>query len=102
VCCRPTNWIEKLNQQVANQIDRAYWTREKRNWPVDLIGGHRHPSKSPKLTIDPKLRQAIIDTELTSQALTGDDIHLEYYDDGYPKLPDASEPFGALRRVADH
>jgi len=61
---------------------------------VDLIGGHRHPSKSPKLTIDPKLRQAIIDTErllnhddLTSQALTGVDIHLEYYEDGYPKLP---------------
>ena len=59
------------------------------------MGGQRHQSKSPKLTIDPKLRQAIIDTErllnhdeLTRQTVTGDDIHLEYYEDGYPKLPE--------------
>src|SRR6516164_8113410 len=33
-----TNWIEKLNQRHAKEIDRVYWTREKRKWPVDLIG----------------------------------------------------------------
>jgi hypothetical protein len=46
-CCKPTNWIEKLNQRDANEIDRAYRTREKRKWPVDLmgeIGGQRLPS----------------------------------------------------------
>src|SRR5262249_47659533 len=48
---KPTNWIEKLNQRHANEIDRAYWTREKRKWPVDLmagldraLGGQRLPS----------------------------------------------------------
>ena len=29
-CYNPTNWIEKLNQAVASEIDRAYWTLEKR------------------------------------------------------------------------
>ena len=29
-CYKPTNWIEKLNQHDANEIDWAYWTREKR------------------------------------------------------------------------
>jgi hypothetical protein len=61
---------------------------------VDLIGGQRHQSKSPKLTIDPNLGQAILETErllkndkLTSHALPGEDIKLEYHEDGYPKLP---------------
>ena len=36
---RPTDWIEKLNQAVANKIDQVYWAREKRKWPVDLMGG---------------------------------------------------------------
>jgi hypothetical protein len=59
---KPTTWIEKLNQH-ANEIDRAYWSREKRKWPLDVMGAHRHESKSPKLTIDRKLRQTILDTE---------------------------------------
>src|SRR6185437_8319187 len=41
-CYRPTNWIEELNQAVANEIDQSYWTREKRRWPVDVMGGARH------------------------------------------------------------
>jgi hypothetical protein len=60
--------------------NRAYWTREKRKWPVDLMGGARHSVRRPTLTVDPKLRQTILDIEqllkdgeLTSQALTGDD-----------------------------
>jgi hypothetical protein len=94
-CCKPTNWIEKLNQRDANEIDRAYRTREKREWPVDLMGGARHSARRPTLTVDPKLRQTILDTEQllkddepTSPVLVGDEIQLEYYDDGYPKLPD--------------
>jgi hypothetical protein len=51
------------SQAVANEIDQAYWTREKRKWPVDLIGGNRHHTKKPTILIDLKLRHAIVDTE---------------------------------------
>jgi hypothetical protein len=90
---RPTNWIEKLNQQVANQIDQAYWTREKRKWPIDVMGGHRHESKSLTLTIDSKLRRAIIDTERllkhpAGETLKRDHTTIDFHEDGYPKLPE--------------
>jgi hypothetical protein len=83
-CYNPTNWIEKLNQRDANEIDRAYWTREKCKWPVDLMGGARHGARRQTHTVDPKLRQTILDTERsllkndepTSHALVGDDIQL--------------------------
>jgi hypothetical protein len=90
---RPTNWIEKLNQAVVNEIDRAYWTHEKRKWPVDVMGGARHSARRPAFTVHPELRQTIIETERplendepTSHALLSD-IKIEYYEDGYPKLP---------------
>src|SRR4029079_7331352 len=47
---RPTDWIEELNQAAAHEIDQAYWTRENRTWPVDLIGGQRHAEKQPLMT----------------------------------------------------
>jgi hypothetical protein len=90
---RPTNWIEKLNQAVANEVDQAYWTRVKRKWPVD-VGGARHGARQPAFTVHPELRQTIIESERllkenepTSHPLLGEDIQLEYYEDGYPKLP---------------
>jgi hypothetical protein len=57
---RPTNWIEKLNQTVANEIDQAYWSRKRREWPLDLMGGQRDrkKQKQPLMPTDPKLRQA--------------------------------------------
>jgi hypothetical protein len=71
-------------------VDRAYWAKEKRKWPVDLIGGQRHPAKKPRMTVES--RQAILDTERivrddepASNAL--EDITLEHYEDGFPKLP---------------
>ena len=90
--CRPPNWIAKLNQAAADEIDRAYWTAEKRKWPLNLIGGARHSTRRSKSTLDPKLRQSIIETErlLIEEDPTGhlaDDMQLEYYVDGYPKLP---------------
>jgi hypothetical protein len=97
-CCRPTNWIEKLNQAVANEVDRAYWTGERRRWPVDVMGGARQVAQRPAGTIEPKLRQTIIETERllkdderTSHPFLGDDIRLEYYEDGYPKFPACSD-----------
>jgi hypothetical protein len=89
--CRPANWIDKLNQAVANEIDQAYWTREKRKWPADVMGGHRHPSKRPRVTIEPG--QAILDAEGLLKEhepvsyLKGEPV-LECYDDGFPKLPE--------------
>jgi hypothetical protein len=106
---RPTTWIEKLNQAAANEIDRAYWTREQRNWPVDLMGGHRQPSKRHKVNIESSLRPAILDAErvlkddeLTSHALPGDDIQLQYHEDGHPKLPDCLDrrPLFAVAQAA--
>jgi hypothetical protein len=92
---RPTNWVEKPNQHDVYGIDQAYWTREKRKWPVDLMGGARHNTRRPALTVEPKLRQSIIETEWllkedepNSHCLSGDDIQLEYYEDGYPRLPE--------------
>jgi len=94
-CCKPTNWIEKLNQRDAHDIDQAYWLCEKRKWPIDLMGGARHSARRSTLTVDPKLRQSILNTEqllkddeLTSHVLMSDEIKLEYYEDGYPKLPE--------------
>jgi hypothetical protein len=98
-----------LNQHDANQIDRAYWTREKREWPIDLMGGARHSARRSTLTVDPKLRQSILDTEQllkddepTSHVLMGDEIKLEHHDDGYPKLPDCLDrrPKPLLARAA--
>jgi hypothetical protein len=90
--CRPTNWIEKLNQAAADEIDRASWTAEKLTWPLNLIGGARHSARRSEFTIEPKLRQSIIETErlLIEEDRTShlaDDIRLQYYPDGYPKLP---------------
>ena len=92
---RPTDWIDELNQAVANEIDQAYWTREKRTWPLDLIGGQRYAEKQPLMTIERGLRQAILNTERmlkdeesTAQPVNGDDFQLEYDSAGYPKLPE--------------
>src|SRR5262249_3727430 len=94
-CYKPTNWIEKLNQRHANEIDRAYWSREKRNWPADLMGGARHSDERPTLTVDPKLPQTLLHPDQPHKhdepprcPLVGDEIKLDYYEDGYPKLPD--------------
>jgi hypothetical protein len=90
----PKDCIEGLNQTVANEIDRAYWTREKRKWPVDLMGAHRQSAK-PQFTVDHKLRKTILDTERVledhgpvGETLKGDDVSLEFHEDGYPRLPD--------------
>ena len=38
----PRERFRELNQIATNEIDQAYWTREKRTWPLDLIGAQRH------------------------------------------------------------
>jgi hypothetical protein len=91
----PRDWFTELDQIAANEVYQAYWTREKRTWPLDLIGGQRHAEKQPLMTIERRLRPAILNTERvlkdeesTAQPVNGDDFQLEYYSDGYPKLPE--------------
>jgi hypothetical protein len=57
----PRDFIQELNQLAANEIDGVYWAKEKRKWPLDLMGGQRHKAKKP--STGTKLRQAILDTE---------------------------------------
>jgi hypothetical protein len=51
-------WIKELNQLAANEVERAVIQRERRKWPVDLMGGNQRGA------VDPELRQAILDAEI--------------------------------------
>jgi hypothetical protein len=59
----PSDRIRGLDQTVANEIDRAYWSREKRAWPLDVMSGQRHRKKQPLMGVEPELHRAILDTE---------------------------------------
>ena len=92
--CRPANWIEKLNQAATYETDWTYRTGEKRNWPLELMGGARHTARRPAFTVEAELRRTIIETEWllkdeqpSSHLFLGEDIQLEYYEDGCPMLP---------------
>jgi hypothetical protein len=59
------------------------------------MGGNRHHTKKPILAIDPKLRQAIVDTErllredeLMSPAKPAEDVQLDYDENGFLGLPE--------------
>jgi hypothetical protein len=88
----PRDFIKELNQLAANEVDQAYWTQEKRTWPLELMGGQRH--RKPLREVERNLRQAILDTEQVLKddkpatgSVQGEDCQLEYYEDGYPKPP---------------
>ena len=64
--------------------------QERKQWPRDLVGAQSRPGS---MQIDAKLRDAILDAELVAmpshaEPLSGDGFRLEFYDDGYPKLPE--------------
>ena len=79
--------IAELNQIAANEVDGAVLRRERRKWPLNIMGGGRQ--RIPCMTIEPGLRRAILtgQSEGSGEPLQGDDVQLEYYQDGYPKLP---------------
>ena len=75
--------------------------RRRRARTGDAIGGYREAGTDQSESVDPK---EVLDTDLGGQplysapsqevrqgptpgALQGDDYQLEYYEDGYPKLP---------------
>jgi hypothetical protein len=86
----PKDWIKELNRIAANEIDRAAIERERRAWPINLMGGNRRGRRDPE---DREVYQAILDTErvLEEDAKPAETLPgaypLEYYEDGYPKLP---------------
>jgi hypothetical protein len=82
-----SDWTRELNVRTAAEIDKAALATDKRQTPVNFMGGKRHGH------IDSKLRNAVLDAEIgflsstTLEAIQGDDYPLEYYEDGYPELP---------------
>ena len=64
--------------------------QERKQWPRELVGAESRPGS---MQIDGKLRDAILNAELLAmpshaEPLSGDGFRLEFYDDGYPKLPE--------------
>jgi hypothetical protein len=51
----------ELNQIAANEVDRAVLQRERRTWPLNIMGGQR---RTPCMTIEPGLRETILEVEL--------------------------------------
>jgi len=85
----PRDWKD-LNKIAATEIDSVALAKKRKQWPCDLVGGESSPDS---MRLDRKLRDAILDAELlatTSHAepLSGEGFRLEFYDDGYPKLPE--------------
>jgi hypothetical protein len=93
---KPRDWIKELNQLAANEVDLAVIERQRRQWPLNLMGmNNRH---TPRWKADPKSldREAIRTVLETERVLKDeqsisrticDDVQLEYYSDGFPKLP---------------
>ena len=79
------NHIVVLDQIAAYEFDHAAIERERRRWPIDLMNGRRRGFVEE--------RAAIILTELAvspkdGPAVQSADYPLEYYADGYPRLPE--------------
>jgi hypothetical protein len=95
----PCDPIAELNQAAAIEVDRAVIERQRHQWPLNLMGMSNRQDPLMKVdpkSIDPESIQAVLDIERvlivdeqpsTPGALQGDDYQLEYYEDGYPKLP---------------
>jgi hypothetical protein len=86
----PRDWIAELNKIAAAEFDRVALLKERKQWPRNLVGAQSCPDS---MRLYRKLRDAILDAELVAmpshaETLSGDGVQLEFYDDGYPKLPD--------------
>jgi len=86
----PRDWIEELNKIAATEVHRMWLMQGRKEWPRDLVGAESRPGS---MQMDGKLRDAILNAELVAmpshaEPLSGDGFQLEFYDDGYPKLPE--------------
>ena len=83
------DWIAELNQLAAEEVDRVERDRQRRYWPVDLLGGR---GTKP---VECELHAAILKTEkgfigdpaANAEPLQGDHYPLTFDADGYPELP---------------
>jgi len=88
----PRDWIGHLNQIGAAEVDRVALVKARKQSPLDLVGAHTR--STPHVEITAEQRNAIFDAELRfagnapGEVLSGDDFQLEFYDDGFPKLPE--------------
>jgi hypothetical protein len=91
----PRDWIAELNQAAANEVGRAVIERQRRQWPVNLMGMSNRQTPIWKVdpkSIDPESIQAVMDIERVliepdTGAIQGDDYSIETDADGYPILP---------------
>ena len=79
--------ILALNLAEAAEVDHSTIKRARSTPTIDLVGGSRRG------LVEPGLRKLILDAELHAtpefaEPLQGDDYQLDYYDDGYPVLPE--------------
>jgi hypothetical protein len=56
----PHDWIAELNLLAAEEVDRVERDRQRRSWPVDLLGGERRGTKP----VECVLHAAILETEM--------------------------------------
>jgi hypothetical protein len=87
----PRDWIADLNRIAATEVDRVALAKERKQWPLDLVGARA--CSVPRIGITGDLRNAIIEAELflidhLDEPLSGDSIRIEFSDDRYPKLPE--------------
>jgi hypothetical protein len=84
--------IAELNKIAAAEVDRVALAKERKQWPLNLVGAHMR--SMPRIGITGDLRNAILDAELLlteehlDEPLTGDSFRIELSHDGYPKLPE--------------
>ena len=84
----PRDWIAELNQIAANEVDRAALVLERKQWPLDLMGG----MASGSWPLDNGDRNAVLRVELEAtssrgEALSGHDYPLTYDANGFVALP---------------
>jgi hypothetical protein len=90
--CKPEkaearDWIAELNQTAATEVDHAVIERQRRQWPLNVMGANNR--QAPRMKVEAKV---VLDTERVDERVTlrvvqGDDYPLECYEDGSPKLP---------------
>src|SRR5262245_18618685 len=55
------DWIGELNKIAAIEVDRVALAKERKRWPLTLIGAHTR--FMPRIEISDDLRKAILDAE---------------------------------------
>jgi hypothetical protein len=86
----PRDFIAKLNQIAANEVDGAVLAQERKRWPINIMGG----GATPRGVDDSGMREAILSTEVFSDRKSagpmppqGDCYPLAYYEDGESEVP---------------